>query len=56
MTLSRVDLPAPLAPMMAIVSPSSTASDTSKQGLEVAVEAADPLDVEEAHPVTLWPR
>ena len=43
------DLPAPLAPMIATVSPSSTLSDDVEQRLEVAVEAVDPLDREQAH-------
>ena len=47
--LSRVDLPPPLAPMKAKVSPSSTREVDGEEGLEVAVEDVDVLELEEAH-------
>ena len=52
-----VDLPAPLAPMMATVSPSSSAKVDAEQRLEVAVEGGEAAGLEQAPiSVTLDPQ
>ena len=44
---SSVDLPAPLAPMTATVSPSATAIETPNSACEVAVAGVDAVDLEQ---------
>ncbi len=44
---SSVDLPAPFAPMIASVSPSSTSQADAEERLEVPVEAVDALEAEQ---------
>ena len=49
MVRSRVDLPAPFAPMMACVSPSSMRRLDVEEGLEMAVAGGDVVKFEQAH-------
>ena len=50
---SSVDLPAPLAPMMATVSPSSMREVDAVERLEIAVERGEPAGPEQAHAASM---